>query len=188
MSAIAADAGVTSAALYHYADSKAKLYELVFRQTTQELWQVVRSRLAEAAPGPTLTEQLGALVAAIDRSGKDSDRGVLLMSALNDLRVHPELSHLLIELNTDRDEVLRQIAQACPSRSSPAGDEHFVRLLRVLFTGWSVESYTAPAERDALEDTVLLLAQALDEKLGRRMPAVRGHATAGARPSGTRSR
>lgn len=163
LSAIAADAEISLAALYHYVDTKFELYELVFRETVKRTWDEILGRFERLERGDTLTGQLEALIAAVD-SNVDDGHDFLAAAPIELLR-HPELAHLFSERDAARDRAFHAIIEPLIDNQTFAGVlgiNDAAVAVRLLFSGWAMESFFYPDQRESFTNGLLKLAAVVD--------------------------
>ena len=105
--AVAARAGLTTGALYHYFGAKRDLYVAVFRQVEEAV--VTRLRAAAAAKA-TFREKMGAILDEIVRLNRaDSTMARFMQSVMADVSRHADLLELFKNTWPRRDEFLLEI-------------------------------------------------------------------------------
>lgn len=165
LSAVAKDAGITLAALYHYFEEKPALFEAVFYETIEDTWGQIRAALDGAAP-----EERGpiALIEVILSASADIDRSaiVFLTTAPLEAARHPELGHLL----EHREKVQEAQIRAAISPAFQAGRlagfpdlETAVVATRIIMMGWGLENLVQESESGRL----LAAARAIFEQFDR---------------------
>ncbi|WP_448624434.1 TetR/AcrR family transcriptional regulator [Geodermatophilus sp. URMC 64] len=146
LSAIAKDAGITLAALYHYFDDKTALYEAVFDASIEILWNGIES---QAAKSGLAGARLVALVDTIERAATRMDdetqsTQMFLTTVPLDAMRHPELRHLLDKRAEIQERQIRRIvAPAFDAGELPAFADinTAVAAVRILIMGWGIENY-----------------------------------------------
>jgi AcrR family transcriptional regulator len=145
LSGIAQDAGITLAALYHYFDDRAELYEAVFDDTAEFTWAQIGRRVAAGSSGP---HALQALIEAIDEAGSELDEhdtaaNMFLATVPIEAGRHPELRHLLERRRRIQERQFRAlVAPAFYAGQLPAFDDldTAVEAVRLLVMGWAIET------------------------------------------------
>ena len=138
--AIAKNVGIAPSAVYHYFQSKEKLYTEVFEQTSTAIWDsVTPSKEAE-----TLFESMKQLLddsrLLADKLPSYSD---FLASLPIEARLHPEFSYLLKKRADYQDRTFRQLANI----GIQSGELDFLNeneateLIRSLVMGWFFERH-----------------------------------------------
>ena len=148
---IAAAAGLTSAALYHYYDSKAELFAAAWRHGLALVTQAYRE--AAAAPGGAV-ERLCAMVEANVALNR-AHPGLADFFAIAPLEVmrHPELAARLAETGVEVPELFRGVLEAGVRSGELPRDlavETVVRLVTAASYGltWFHGLLASPAEHD----------------------------------------
>ena len=145
LSGIAKDAGISLAALYHYFDDRAELYEAVFDDTAESTWERIGRRIQAGSVG---TAALQTLVDAIDAAGSESDEhdtaaNLFLATVPIEAGRHPELRHLLERRRRLQERQFRAlVAPAFYAGELPAFDDldTAVEAVRLLVMGWAIET------------------------------------------------
>jgi AcrR family transcriptional regulator len=142
LSAIAKDAGITLAALYHYFDDKAALYEAVFDASAEIVWNGIESQAARAGRGGA---RLQSLVETIERvAAKLEDETRFLTIVPIDATRYPELHHLLDKRAEIQERQIRRIvAPAFDAGEMPAFTDlnTAVAAVQILVMGWGLENH-----------------------------------------------
>ena len=165
LSGVAADAGLSLAALYHYVDDKFQLYELVFRTTLTDTWEGIAKRITELESSPKLADRIQGLLTATPSGQRTLEANAFLAAAPVEFRRHPELAHLSEERDRVRLDVLRSVIEPVFSNGAFARFtdlDHATRALEVLFAGWAMESFFRPDQQDDLGQVLLDLARMID--------------------------
>lgn len=105
--AVAARAGLTTGALYHYFGAKRDLYVAVFRQVEESVYSRLR---AAAESKPTFREKVGAIfdeVVRVNRS--DPTLARFMQSVMADVSRHVDLQELFQNTWPRRDEFFREL-------------------------------------------------------------------------------
>jgi AcrR family transcriptional regulator len=160
LSGIAKDVGISLAALYHYFDDRAELYEAVFDDTAESTWERIGRRIQTGPPG---TGALQTLVEAIDAAGSELDEhdtaaNMFLATVPIEAGRYPELRHLLERRRRIQERQFRAlVAPAFYAGQLPAFDDldTAVEAVRLLVMGWAIEtqhqrSRTAESKRAVL--------------------------------------
>jgi AcrR family transcriptional regulator len=165
LSGVAADAGLSLAALYHYVKNKFELYELVFRATMTQTWETIGKRVAELEQTPKLTDRVEGLLDAITTQHFSIEVNGFLSAAPLEFLRHPELAHLREERERVRQEVLRSVVEPVYAEGvfGRCRDlDHATRTLELIFTGWAMEAFFRPSEQDELSAILLEVTRMLD--------------------------
>lgn len=163
LSAVAANTGVTLAALYHYVADKSDLYRLVFSDTLNSYWESIQRRIDAAQPEPNFRSQLSAFMDAVMQV-VDSERNDFLAAVGIEVRRHPEFADLTKERDRVRDPVFASLLERSLGGSSLVegqSDQQLV-MLRIVLMGWAMEHVFNPDIRGQLDEALLELAGALD--------------------------
>jgi AcrR family transcriptional regulator len=132
---VAAAAGITPGALYHYVESKLDLYLEAYRDTQR----VVYGRFVTAVESSdTFLGQLdGMLQAALDLSDEDPTLALFFGTVAIDMRRFPEVAERLERSVTARDEFFASIVDAAVDGGEirHADRDRVVALVRILLTG-----------------------------------------------------
>jgi AcrR family transcriptional regulator len=165
LSGVAAEAGLSLAALYHYVDDKFQLYELVFRASMRDTWEAIAKHVTELDPSPKLADRIQGLLAATPSGQRNLDMNAFLAAAPIEFRRHPELAHLGEERDRVRLDVLRSVIEPVfldGAFARFANLEQATRALEVLFSGWAMESFFQPEQREKLSRALMEIACAID--------------------------
>lgn len=146
LSAIAKDAGITLAAMYHYFEDKTALYEAVFDVSVEVLWNRIED---QAAKSGRVGARLVQLVQTIERAAAEIDdetrsTQMFLTTVPIDATRHPELRHLLGKRAEIQERQIRRIvAPAFDAGELPAfaDIDTAVAAIRILIMGWGLENY-----------------------------------------------
>jgi AcrR family transcriptional regulator len=160
LSGIAKDAGISLAALYHYFDDRAELYEAVFDDTAESMWQRIGRRIQAGSVG---TAALQTLVDAIDAAGSEADEDdtaatMFLATVPIEAGRHPELRHLLERRRRIQERQFRAlVAPAFYAGELPAFDDldTAVEAVRLLVMGWAIETQYQRSRIDESKRAVL---------------------------------
>jgi AcrR family transcriptional regulator len=153
LSAIAADAGLATSAMYHYYDSKEQLYEAVFYTVAPVVWQQMADSVRDA-------DTMLAAIEALMR-GRGGQRAPYVSSFLAGMptvaTLHPEFAHLLKARTKLQDQVFRALADLGLRNGELTGltVDEATDVLRAFVMGWFFERHFAGAQRDATIDAVL---------------------------------
>jgi AcrR family transcriptional regulator len=180
LSAVAADAGISLAALYHHVEGKPELYELVFKETLTTTWQRIREHMQAAAPAPTFTAQLTALADAA-RTTTGDDR--FLTTVNIEVLRHPELRELIHERDAVRDPIFASIVKTAlgDANLSAADLDAHIMMARLVIMGWATESAFHTELRSEFDAALEHLGTVLDDAVqDRRLTAVEAASKNGA--------
>lgn len=132
---VAAAAGITTGALYHYVDSKLDLYVAVHRDMQRRVY----GRFVEAVESAdSFLEQLdGVLEAAHDLDVEDPTLALFVGTVRTDMRRFPEVAERLERSVAARDEFFASIADAGVTSGEIRHEdrEMVVEFIRVLLIG-----------------------------------------------------
>lgn len=140
---LAAAAGVTTGALYHYVDSKLDLYLQVHRDMQVKIYR--RFQLADGSQD-TFIGKLDAVLEASHELNRDDPSLAKFVGAVRaDTRRHPEIREALGNANSEREQFFMRIVEAGIAsgevrREDSALVREFVRLILVGLTDGSSES------------------------------------------------
>lgn len=146
LSAVAKDAGITLAALYHYFPDKTTLYEAVFDASAELLWGLIEDQSAKSG---RVGARLVHLIDTIERAAAQIDdetraTQMFLTTVPIDATRHPELAHLLGKRAEIQERQIRRIvAPAFDAGELPAFEDinTAVAAIRLLIMGWGMENY-----------------------------------------------
>ncbi|MEO1060483.1 MAG: TetR/AcrR family transcriptional regulator [Actinomycetota bacterium] len=154
LTSIAADAGLTTTATYHYFEGKAELFESVARDTIDLVWVGLLDRVAEA---DTLSDQVEAFLSGADDVGAD-DRllSAFLVSVPVEARRTPAFEPVLRELAGRQGAVFDHMAATglATGELRDLGHGEASAMLRMLLLGWSYETHYQPEYRSVRADVV----------------------------------
>ncbi len=105
--AVAARAGLTTGALYHYFGAKRDLYVAVFRQVEESVYSRLRVSAAAKTTFREKTEAIFDEVVRLNRS--DSTMARFMQSVLADVSRHADLQELIQNTWPRRDEFFREL-------------------------------------------------------------------------------
>ena len=138
--AIATSAGIAPSAVYHYFQSKEKLYMEVFKQTSIAIWDSV-------SPTDNPSTLVEAMEQLLDNSRLLADKlpsySDFLASLPIEGKLHPEFSELLKQRADYQDKTFRNLA----SIGIASGELHFLtedeatELIRSIIMGWFFERH-----------------------------------------------
>lgn len=146
ISAIAADAGLATSAVYHYFDGKEQLYEAVFYSIAPGVWEGMAKSMGDA---PTMMDGIEGLL-----RGRGGARGPYVSPFLAGMptvaTLHPELGHLLEARTKLQDPIFRAIAETGLRTGELTGMtvDQAIGMLRAFVMGWFFERHFAGTERD----------------------------------------
>lgn len=134
MRTIAADAGVTAMALYHYAPSKAALFERVWGDSVEALYAGFSTAVAGA---PSLAREIDAVFDHAREALLHDPQGLLFTARLLVERSHPDLAHIDLRpapyAEFFRDMTARAVAR---DELRPAQQVAFVGFVTTLLWGF----------------------------------------------------
>jgi len=146
LSAVAKDAGITLAALYHYFDDKAALYESVFDVSIEILWGRIEDAAARSGRLGGRVVSLADTIEHVASQLDDETRSTqaFLTTVPLDATRHPELRHLLDKRAEMQERQIRRIvAPAFDAGEMPAFRDlnTAVAAVQILIMGWGLENY-----------------------------------------------
>lgn len=160
MRAIAADAGVTAMALYHYAPSKAALFERVWGDSVEALY----AGFATAAAGrASLVEEIDAVFDHAHRALLRDPQGLLFTARLLVERGHPDLAHIDLR-PAPYSEFFRAMTERAVARRELRPDQQlaFVGFVTTLLWGFlSIATLDAAALRISVDASKAAVARFL---------------------------
>lgn len=95
---IADEAGITTAAIYHYFPSKAELYAAVYEVVQHKVYD--RFELSLTKPGSLKKRFSWTLDAAVELNRSDSSIAGFIVTVPSELQRHPELVDLVLSIRT----------------------------------------------------------------------------------------
>jgi AcrR family transcriptional regulator len=146
MTAVAADAGLATSAIYHYFDGKEQLYEAVFFNIAPAVWEGMAESVGDAS---TMLAGLEGLL-----RGRGGQRAPYVSPFLAGMptvaTLHPELDHLLKARTKFQDPVFRALAETGLRTGELAGltVDEATAMLRAFVMGWFFERHFEGPERD----------------------------------------
>ena len=153
---IASNVGIAPSAIYHYFQSKEKLYTEVFKQTSSAIWDSV----TPAEEAKTLLE---AMTKLLDDSRQVSTDLPLFSDFLASLpieaKMHPEFSDLLQQRADHQDRTFRKLA----SIGIESGEIDFLsedeatELIRSIVMGWFFERHFRGEEIPKSAESILVM-------------------------------
>jgi len=145
LSAIAADAGLSLAALYHYFPDKNTLFERVYLDTLELGWEPWIRELEELDPAMDLAGKLRSTHSPA--ADPDEVKAAFFTPAQVHARRVPELRHLLVDRDAYRHRAFKlligSLAEEGRIRNAHTTEEA-VNLLEVIHSGWVFESAFHP--------------------------------------------
>ena len=141
ISEIAQNSGLTASAIYHHFGGKASLYEEVFKNTSEAIWNDVSARSVRA---PTLC---AAIVEIVDNATHLSEHlpyySDFLAMVPTEASLHPEFAHLLDRRAKNQDERFTHLAELGLATGELADLELPVatEIIRAAIMGWFFERH-----------------------------------------------
>ncbi|MGA9276511.1 TetR/AcrR family transcriptional regulator [Ilumatobacter sp.] len=140
---LAAAAGVTTGALYHYVDSKLDLYVQVHRDMRRKIYE--RFRSADTSEQTFIGKLEAVLEAAHELNRDDPSLAKFVGAVRADTRRYPEIGERLGDANAEREQFFMSMVQAGVGTGEVRPEdtellEEFVRLVLVGLTDGSSES------------------------------------------------
>lgn len=163
MRLIAAEAGVTAMALYNYAPNKAGLFELVWKDSMEQLY----AGFNEAIIGKdTLLEEISAVFDYAYGAFIEDEEGLLFTSRLMIERSHPDLAHIDLHTAPYAEFFSAVTSRAVARRELARADlGNFVVFVSTLLWGFSP---IAMLDRDSLKLSVTAAKAAVERFLNER--------------------
>ena len=156
ITSIARNVGIAPSAIYHYFQSKEKLYTEVFKQTSSTIWDSV----TPAGEAKTLLE---AMTNLLDNSRQIStdlpSYSDFLASLPIEAKMHPEFSDLLQQRSDHQDRTFRKLA----SIGIKSGEIDFLsedeatELIRSIVMGWFFEKHFRQEEIPRSAESILAI-------------------------------
>ncbi len=151
---VAADAGITPAALYHYVDSKLDLYVKVHRDIQRKVY----GRFVEAVQcADTFAGQFDAVLeAAHELNGEDPSLAMFIGTVRIDMRRFPEIADRLATAAADRDDFFTHIVDAgiATGEVCAAKRAMVAEFIRVMFVGLTEGGSRTPEEHRLAVDAM----------------------------------
>lgn len=156
ITSIAGNAGIAPSAIYHYFQSKEKLYTEVFEQTSTAIWESV----TPSQESRTLLESMRQLL--VDSrllADKLPSYSNFLAALPIEARLHPEFSDLLQKRADYQDKTFRQLAKI----GIQSGELDFLteneatELIRSIVMGWFFERHFRQAEIPNSGESILAM-------------------------------
>jgi AcrR family transcriptional regulator len=140
---LAAAAGVTTGALYHYVESKLDLYLEVHREMQAQIYR--RFQLADSSHDSFIGKLEAVLEAAHDMNREDPSLAKFVGAVRIDTRRHPEIRDALGDANAAREQFFMNIVGAGIATGEVRSDDadllqEFIRLVLVGLTDGSSQS------------------------------------------------
>lgn len=170
---LAAAAGVTTGALYHYVDSKLDLYLKVHRDMTLKIYR--RFQHADESQDTFIGKLDAVLEAAYEMNREDPSLAKFVGAVRADTRRYPEIREALGRANAEREQFFMRIVEAGISSGEVRREdaellEEFVRLILVGLTDGSSE--TLEQQRRAIDSLMAMVRGTLVRPV-ERAPATR---------------
>lgn len=127
---VAAAAGITTGAIYHYFPSKLDMYVAAFEEVQVMVTEAV---VKAAAPCETLVDKFAAIIDALsDVSKNDPSLVGFVVGVAAEARRHPELSDAIRPLRKDWTVFMQQLCEEAVARGE-VGSQMSARTLQDLF-------------------------------------------------------
>ena len=156
ITSIARNVGIAPSAIYHYFQSKEKLYTEVFKQTSSTIWDSV-------TPSGEAKTLLEAMTDLLDNSRQISTNlpsySDFLASLPIEAKMHPEFSDLLQQRADHQDRTFRKLA----SIGIKSGEIDFLsedeatELIRSIVMGWFFEKHFRQEEIPRSAESILAI-------------------------------
>ena len=156
ITSIARNVGIAPSAIYHYFQSKEKLYTEVFKQTSSTIWDSV-------TPSGDAKTLLEAMTDLLDNSRQIStdlpSYSDFLASLPIEAKMHPEFSDLLQQRADHQDRTFRKLA----SIGIKSGEIDFLsedeatELIRSIVMGWFFEKHFRQEEIPRSAESILAI-------------------------------
>ncbi|WP_040493576.1 TetR/AcrR family transcriptional regulator [Ilumatobacter nonamiensis] len=155
---LAAAAGVTTGALYHYVDSKLDLYLQVHRDMQLKIYR--RFQLADSSQDTFISKLEAVLEASHELNRDDPSLAKFVGAVRADTRRHPEIGEALGDANAEREEFFMRIVSAGIASGEVRPEDsdlvrEFVRLILVGLTDGSSE--TLEQQRRAIDSVMAMV-------------------------------
>ncbi len=152
---LAAASGITTAALYHYFESKLDLYVAVHRDMQRRVY----GRFIEAVDASeTFRGQFEGMLEAAHRMNVDDHTLALFVGMVRiDMRRFPEIAERLAEADSARDEFFVNIVDTgvATGEVQPADRERLVEFIRIVLIGLTEGASQGTAQHRCAIDAVL---------------------------------
>ncbi|MFK8025726.1 MAG: TetR/AcrR family transcriptional regulator [Ilumatobacter sp.] len=155
---LAAAAGVTTGALYHYVESKLDLYLAVHRDTQVRIYR--RFLEAENAGGTFIGKLQGVLDAANDMNEEDPTFARFIGMVRTDLRRHPEVRDKLASADAAREDFFVGLVETGVTTGEVRREDADVMrdVIRVILVGLTEGSMRSPErQRRSVEGVMALM-------------------------------
>ena len=153
---IASNVGIAPSAIYHYFQSKEKLYTEVFKQTSSVIWDSV----TPAEEAKTLLEAMTKLLDDSRQISTDLPSFSDFLASLPiEAKMHPEFSDLLRQRADHQDRTFRKLA----SIGIESGEIDFLskdeatELIRSIVMGWFFERHFRGEEIPKSAESILVM-------------------------------
>ena len=153
---IASNVGIAPSAIYHYFQSKEKLYTEVFKQTSSAIWDSV----TPAEEAKTLLEAMTKLLDDSRQISTDLPSFSDFLASLPiEAKMHPEFSDLLQQRADHQDRTFRKLA----SIGIESGEIDFLskdeatELIRSIVMGWFFERHFRGEEIPKSAESILVM-------------------------------
>jgi len=153
---IASNVGIAPSAIYHYFQSKEKLYTEVFKQTSSAIWDSV----TPAEEAKTLLEAMTKLLDDSRQISTDLPSFSDFLASLPiEAKMHPEFSDLLRQRADHQDRTFRKLA----SIGIESGEIDFLskdeatELIRSIVMGWFFERHFRGEEIPKSAESILVM-------------------------------
>ena len=154
---LAAASGITTAALYHYVESKLDLYVAVHRDMQQRVY----GRFVEAVEASdTFLGQFEGILEAADRMNvEDHTLALFVGTVRNDMRRFPEIAERLARADAARDEFFVGIVDTgiATGEVQPADRERMVEFVRIMLIGLTAGTPQGTAQHRCAIDAITAL-------------------------------
>ena len=160
ITSIAGNVGIAPSAIYHYFQSKEKLYTEVFKQTSTAIWDSV----TPAEEARTLLEAMANLLENSRKIATDLPSFSDFLASLPiEARMHPEFSDLLQQRADHQDRTFRRLA--CIGIESGEIDflseDEATELIRSIVMGWFFERHFRQEEIPKSAESILAMLEHL---------------------------
>lgn len=166
LSSIARDAGITLAALYHYFPDREVLFEVVYRQSLDQIWTPWVERAETLDPKANFLERMRVMLG--DGAGPHEAVANFFTPAQIHVRRNPRLHPLFEEREARRRAGFAVMLGDLPTEGrirEVETVEQAVGLLEILFSGWAFEGMLVAERRDEHLRSALTIAAALTADL-----------------------
>ena len=156
ITSIARNVGIAPSAIYHYFQSKEKLYTEVFKQTSSTIWD-------SDTPSGEAKTLLEAMTDLLDNSRQIStdlpSYSDFLASLPIEAKMHPEFSDLLQQRADHQDKTFRKLASIgiASGEIDFLSEDEATELIRSIVMGWFFERHFRQEEIPGSAESILAI-------------------------------